>query len=213
MDNNHVIITIGRQIGSGGSAVAEMLAKEFGARLYDREILNLAARESGFSEELFKENDERKGFFKTALQFHFPLFARNSYYDNNEFTQDNLYLFQCEAIRKAAQESSCIFVGRTADYVLRDMDNVVNVFLTADLDKRIAEVAQRQGITAAEARKYITEGEGRRSSYYNYYTGKKWGYSESYDLCINAGQIGNEATVKIITDYVRGVIARQSNHE
>ena len=138
MDNNNIIITIGRQIGSGGSAIAKMLAEEFGARLYDKEILNLAARESGFCEEFFEENDEKKGFFKTALQFHFPLFTRNSYY-NTDFNQENLYLFQCDAIRKAASEGSCVFVGRTADYVLRDMDNVVNVFVSADLDTRIAE--------------------------------------------------------------------------
>ena len=93
MDNNNIIITIGRQIGSGGSAIAKMLAEEFGARLYDKEILNLAARESGFCEEFFEENDEKKGFFKTALQFHFPLFTRNSYY-NTDFNQENLYLFQ-----------------------------------------------------------------------------------------------------------------------
>ena len=90
MDNNNIIITIGRQIGSGGSAIAKMLAKEFDARLYDKEILNLAARESGFCEEFFEENDEKKGFFKTALQFHFPLFTRNSYY-NTDFNQCRLY--------------------------------------------------------------------------------------------------------------------------
>ncbi len=213
MDNKQkVIITIGRQIGSGGSAVAEMLAKEFGARLYDSQILNLAARESGFSEEFFAENDEKKGFFKTALQFNFPLFARNSYYDNNEFTQEKLYLFQCDAIRKAAEEGSCVFVGRTADYVLRDMDNVVNVFLTADIELRVAEVARRRGISADEARKYITEGESKRSSYYNYYTGKRWGHSESYDLCINAGRIGNLSTVKMIASYVRQVTHQDSNN-
>lgn len=209
-----VIITIGRQIGSGGSAVAEMLAKEFGAKLYDKELLNLAARESGFSEEFFAENDEKKGFFKTALQFHFPLFARNSYYDNNNFTQENLYLFQCEAIRKAAEEGSCVFVGRTADYVLREMDNVVNVFLTADIELRVAEVARRRGVSADEARKYIIDGESKRASYYDYYTGKRWGHSESYDLCINAGRIGNQATVKMIVDYVRQVTGQDnSNNE
>ena len=152
MDNNNIIITIGRQIGSGGSAIAKMLAEEFGARLYDKEILNLAARESGFCEEFFEENDEKKGFFKTALQFHFPLFTRNSYY-NTDFNQENLYLFQCDAIRKAASEGSCVFVGRTADYVLRDMDNVVNVFVSADLDTRIAEIARRRSCRRRRGRR------------------------------------------------------------
>ena len=214
MDNNNIIITIGRQIGSGGSAIAKMLAEEFGARLYDKEILNLAARESGFCEEFFEENDEKKGFFKTALQFHFPLFTRNSYY-NTDFNQENLYLFQCDAIRKAASEGCCVFVGRTADYVLRDMDNVVNVFVSADLDTRIAEIARRRNISDDEARKYISEGESRRASYYNYYTGKQWGHCESYDLCINAGRLGHEAATKLIADYARQVMgqANDNSHE
>lgn len=214
MDNNNIIITIGRQIGSGGSAIAKMLAKEFDARLYDKEILNLAARESGFCEEFFEENDEKKGFFKAALQFHFPLFTRNSYCNTN-FTQENLYLFQCDAIRKAASEGSCVFVGRTADYVLRDMDNVVNVFVSADLDTRIAEIARRRNISDDEASKYISEGESRRASYYNYYTGKQWGHCESYDLCINAGRLGHEAATKLIADYARQVMgqANDKSHE
>lgn len=112
-------------------------------RLYDREILNLAARESGFCEEFFEENDERKGFFKSLQQFHFPLFGRNNIY-HNDFSQESLYLFQCDAIRKAAAKSSCVFVGRTADYVLRDMANVVNVFVTASMDSRVAEIARRR---------------------------------------------------------------------
>lgn len=210
MDNNNIIITIGRQIGSGGSAIAKMLAKEFDARLYDKEILNLAARESGFCEEFFEENDEKKGFFKAALQFHFPLFTRNSYCNTN-FTQENLYLFQCDAIHKAASEGSCVFVGRTADYVLRDMDNVVNIFVSADLDSRIAEIARRRNISDDEARKYISEGENRRASYYNYYTGKRWGHSESYDLCINAGRLGHEAAAKLIADYVRQAVGQHND--
>ena len=202
MDNNNIIITIGRQIGSGGSAIAKMLAEEFGARLYDKEILNLAARESGFCEEFFEENDEKKGFFKTALQFHFPLFTRNSYY-NTDFNQENLYLFQCDAIRKAASEGSCVFVGRTADYVLRDYKNVINIFITANIYDRIKAVCKRKNIDRAAARKFITNHEEERASYYGYYTGKKWGHSESYDLCINSSLLGLEETEKFIEEFIR----------
>ncbi len=206
MDNN-IIITVGRQIGSGGSAIAQLLATKFDAQLYDREILNLAARESGFCEEFFEENDERKGFFKSLQHFHFPLFGRNNIY-NNDFSQENLYLFQCDAIRKAAGRGSCVFVGRTADYVLRDMANVVNVFITASMDSRVAEIARRRHLSNDEAQKYITEGESRRASYYNYYTGKRWGHSESYDLCIDSCKLGLEATADFIADYVRQVVSR-----
>ena len=206
MDNNNIIITIGRQIGSGGSAIAKMLAEEFGARLYDKEILNLAARESGFCEEFFEENDEKKGFFKTALQFHFPLFTRNSYY-NTDFNQENLYLFQCDAIRKAATESPCVFVGRCADYVLREHRNMVTVFVTADIDERIKNVCHRRNCSPDEARKLIESREDTRSSYYNYYTGKRWGDSSSYDLCINSSVLGLEGTKEFIADFVRKVQA------
>mgnify|MGYP002522137659 FL=1 len=206
MDNN-IIITVGRQIGSGGSAIAQLLAAKFDAKLYDREILNLAARESGFCEEFFEENDERKGFFKSLQHFHFPLFGRNNIYPN-DFSQESLYLFQCDAIRKAAAKGSCVFVGRTADYVLRDMANVVNVFITASMDSRVAEIARRRHLSSDEAQKYITEGESRRASYYNYYTGKRWGHSESYDLCIDSCKLGLEATADFIADYVRQAVGR-----
>ena len=206
MDSN-IIITVGRQIGSGGSAIAHLLATKFDAKLYDREILNLAARESGFCEEFFEENDERKGFFKSLQQFHFPLFGRNNIY-HNDFSQENLYLFQCDAIRKAAAKSSCVFVGRTADYVLRDMANVVNVFVTASMDSRVAEIARRRNLSTEEAQKYISEGESSRASYYNYYTGKRWGHSESYDLCIDSSKLGLEATADFIAEYVRQAVGR-----
>ena len=206
MDNN-IIITVGRQIGSGGSAIAQLLATKFDAQLYDREILNLAARESGFCEEFFEENDERKGFFKSLQHFHFPLFGRNNIYPN-DFSQESLYLFQCDAIRKAAAKGSCVFVGRTADYVLRDMANVVNVFVTASMDSRVAEIAQRRSLSTEEAQKYITEGESSRASYYNYYTGKRWGHSESYDLCIDSSKLGLEATADFIADYGRQAVGR-----
>ena len=225
MDNNNIIITIGRQIGSGGSAIAKMLAEEFGARLYDNEILNLAARESGFCEEFFEENDEKKGFFKTALQFHFPLFTRNSYY-NTDFNQENLYLFQCDAIRKAASEGSCVFVGRTADYVLRDMDNVVNVFVSADRNNdnhfdifvcADDDYREKRGQTVYEGKslKELNRENEKRARYYNYYTGKQWGHCESYDLCINAGRLGHEAATKLIADYARQVMgqANDKSHE
>lgn len=197
-----IIITVGRQIGSGGSSIAKMLATEFDAKLYDREILNIAAQESGFCEDFFEQNDERKGFFEAAQQFHIPIFGRSGFY-HNDFSQENLYLFQCEAIRKAAENGNCVFVGRTSDYILRDKTNVVNVFITADIDYRIAETARRRNMTPDEARKYIIDGENRRASYYNYYTGKQWGHSESYDLCLNSSKLGLEATARLIAAYAR----------
>lgn len=197
-----IIINVGRQIGSGGRIIAKMLADEFGCKFYDKELLNLAAKESGFNEKFFEQNDEQKGFLKSLFHVHVPLMGENNYYKNN-FSQDSLYQFQSEAIRKAANAGSCVFVGRTADYVLRDYKNTVSVFITANLDHRIQRVCKRHGFDRATARKYIHSKEDNRASYYNYYTGKKWGHSESYDLCINSSLLGIDETEKFIAEFIR----------
>lgn len=197
-----IIINVGRQIGSGGRIIAKMLADEFGCKFYDKELLNLAAKESGFNEKFFEQNDEQKGFLRSMFHVRVPLMGEHNFYKNN-FSQDSLYQFQSEAIRKAANEGSCVFVGRTADYVLRDYKNTVSVFITANLDHRIQRVCKRHGFDRATARKYIHSKEDNRASYYNYYTGKKWGNSESYDLCINSSLLGIEETEKFIAEFIR----------
>ena len=197
-----IIINIGRQIDSGGRIIAKQLAEEFNCKFYDKELLNLAAQESGFSEEFFEQNDEQKGFLKNLFHIHLPLIGGGNFY-NNTFSQESLYKFQSDAIHEAAQEGNCVFVGRTADYILRDMKNVVNVFITANIDQRIQRVCKRQELTRNEARKFIKEHESERATYYNYYTGKKWGHSESYDLCINSSILGIEDTEKFIADFIR----------
>lgn len=202
MENKKLIITVGRQIGSGGRIIAQMLAKDFGCRFYDKELLNLAARESGFSQKFFEQNDEQKGFFKSRFHVHIPLLGENNFY-KSEFSQESLYKFQCDAIRKAADETSCVFVGRTADYVLRDRSDTVNIFITANLDDRIEHVCRRHQCDHTTARKLISNGESERSSYYNYYTGKRWGHSESYHLCINSSLLGIEETERFIAAFIK----------
>ena len=197
-----IIINIGRQVGSGGRIIAKLLADEFGCQFYDKEILNLAAKESGFSEKFFEQNDEHKGFFQTLFHTHAPLLSDNNFYDN-KFSQESLFQFQSEAIMKAADEGSCVFVGRAADYVLRTYPNVVNIFITANMKDRIKLVCQRLGCDEKNAKKLIIDKESERASYYNYYTGKKWGHSCSYDLCINSSYMGLEKTAKFIGDYIR----------
>lgn len=198
-----LIINIGRQIGSGGLIIAKMLSEEFNCKFFDKELLNLAAKESGFSEKFFEQNDEQKGFFRSRFHLHIPLLGENNFYSNN-FSQESLYKFQSDAIKKAADEyERVVFVGRTADYVLRDYKNHVNIFITADIDKRIQAVCKRENLSRAEARKFILEKEAERASYYNYYTGKKWGHSESYDLCINTSYLGFKDTEKFIAEFIR----------
>lgn len=198
-----VIINIGRQIGSGGRVIAKLLANEFQCRFYDKELLDLAAQESGFSKKFFERNDEQKGFFRSRFNLHIPLLGEQSFYGNN-FSQESLYKFQSDAVRKAAEEEgNAVFVGRTADYILRDRQDIINIFITADLEKRIAAVIERQGISHDDARKFIESKEAERSSYYNYYTGKRWGHSESYDICINSSLLGLEATVRFLATFIR----------
>ncbi len=199
-----IIINVGRQLGSGGRVVAQLLAKEFGCQFYDREILNLAAKESGFSEKFFEQNDEHKGFFRSLFHTHLPHLSDTNIHANR-FSQESLFQFQSDAIRKAAQEGSCVFVGRCADYILRDMPECVNIFITARLDYRIQQVCKRHGCSESEASKIISEQEHERASYYNYYTGKRWGDSTSYDLCVDASLLGQEKTAAWIAEWIRGV--------
>lgn len=201
-NNKKIIINVGRQVGSGGRIIAKLLADEFGCQFYDKEILNLAAKESGFSEKFFEQNDEHKGFFQTLFHTHAPLLSDNNFYDN-KFSQESLFQFQSEAIMKAADEGSCVFVGRAADYVLRTYPNVVNIFITADMKDRIRLVCERQKCDEEAARKLIINKESDRSSYYNYYTGKKWGHSSSYDLCVNSSIMGLDKTADIIGCFIR----------
>ena len=198
----HIIINVGRQVGAGGQEIGRMLAKDFEAQYYDRELLNLAAKESGFSEKFFKQNDEKKGFFFFLFNVQAPHIIGGSLYGSN-FSQEGLFQFQSDAIRKAASEGSCVFLGRCADYILRDFENVVNVFITASMDFRVDVVSKVKQLDAEHARKLIEHVESRRAQYYNYYTGKRWGAAESYDLCIDASILGLEETEKLIADYIR----------
>ena len=198
----HIIINVGRQVGAGGQEIGRMLAQDFEAKFYDRELLNLAAKESGFSEKFFKQSDEKQGFLRGLFNVQAPHFSLGSVYGSN-FSQEGLFQFQSDAIRKAASEGSCVFLGRCADYVLRDFENVVNVFITASIDFRVELVSKVKELDAEHALKLIEQVERRRAEYYNYYTDKKWGAAESYDLCIDASLLGLEETEKLIADYIR----------
>lgn len=207
-NDRKIIINVGRQIGSGGRIIAQKLAQEFGCGFYDRELLTLAAKESGFCEKFFEQNDENKGFFHSLFHLHTPYVGDGSFY-NNDFSQEGLFKFQSDTIRKAAAQGSCVFVGRCADYVLRDMPDVVNVFITASLADRVAAIRERRQCSEAEALKIIENGEKQRSTYYNYYTGKRWGDSSSYDLCVNTSLLGLDATASYVADYVRQALKLQ----
>ena len=198
----HIIINIGRQLGSGGHDIGRMLALDFQAKYYDRELLNLAAKESGLSEKIFEQNDEKKGFFRGLLNLGSPHVSSGRVY-NSGVSQESLFQFQSEAIKKAANEGSCVFVGRCADYVLRNLPNTVSVFVTASMDYRVQQIMNKRHLDEDAARKFIEQGESERATYYNYYTGKKWGAAESYDLRIDSSVLGLVETEIIIAQFIK----------
>lgn len=202
MTKQNIIINVGRQLGSGGHIIAELLSKELHCRFFDKEILNRAARESGFSEQFFEQNDENKGFLRGVLQLFVPHPNTGNIY-RNRFSQDSLFKFQSDAIRHAAEEGDCIFVGRAADYVLRDYERILNIFITANIEERIRRVMEREQCDENIAQRIIRQKEKERASYYNFYTGKTWGVADSYHLCVNSSLLGLEGTTKWIADYAR----------
>ncbi len=197
----HIIINVGRQLGSGGHDIGRMLALDFQAKYYDRELLNLAAKESGLSEKIFEQNDEKKGFFRGLLNIGTPHLGGGA--DKPDLSQESLFQFQSDAIIKAAKEGSCVFVGRCADYILRDFPNTVNIFITASMEYRVSQIMNKQHLNKEEAHRFIEQKESKRAAYYNYYTGKKWGAAESYDLCIDSSILGLVETEKIIAGFIR----------
>ena len=197
------VINIGRQVGSGGKRIGELLAKRLGIALYDKELINLAAEKSGFCTECFEQADEQEqkgmlaalvGFFRTPLVGH--------YAQQNPLSNDSLFKIQSDVIRQLAERESCIFVGRCADYILRDHPRAINLFLTADLTDRIRRIVKRTGWSEEEAAACIERTDTQRANYYNYYTTRRWGEAASYDLTINTSRLGDEASAELIFDFI-----------
>lgn len=204
LDKAPLVINIGRQLGSGGRTIGRMLAKELGLDYYDKEILDIAARESGFCTEIFERSDENKGFFQSFFGNVMPVFGHATDFYQSQISDENLFRLQSDAIRKAvAKGRGGVFIGRCADYVLRDYPNCLNIFLSADSEERIAMIASRQQVSEAEARKLMQRGDERRATYYNYYATGRWGEAANYHLCINTSKLGLEKTAQSILQYIK----------
>ncbi|MBQ0073272.1 MAG: cytidylate kinase-like family protein [Prevotella sp.] len=198
-----MIICVGRQLGSGGCEIAKMLAEEFNCKYYDQELLGMAAKKSGFSEKIFEHQDESHGILKSLFNMFSSGSTGSSAFYGSSISQENLFQIQSEVIWKAAGQGDSVFVGRCADYILRKKEDIFTVFITANDEDRIATVAERLGCDKETARKYIEKKENERASYYNYYTSKKWGASQSYDICINSSLLGIKDTAKMIADIIK----------
>ena len=205
MDN--LIITIGREFGSNGLAVGEALAKKLGINFYDKELLQEAAKKSGFCEEILENHDEKptNSFLYSLVMDTYSTagYATAPFLDMP--LNHKVFLAQFDAIKSLAEQESCVIVGRCADYALADKPNVVNVFIRADLEDRIKNVSKRLDISNNKAKDLCHKKDKQRSSYYNYYTSKKWGDSRSYDLCINLSKISIDDAVDMIISYKKNM--------
>ncbi len=197
------VINIGRQLGSGGRAVGEILARRLGVRLYDRELINLAARESGLCPDCFERNDEQRthSLFTTLMGYLRTPFAGCEGEAGTVLSNEALFKIQSDVIRAVAERESAIFVGRCADYILRDHPRTLNLFLSAPEEARIGRICSRAGCSEEEARRRCTQGDERRRAYYNYYTGRRWGRAATYDLALDTSILGDEATAEVILDF------------
>jgi len=205
MENNRYVINIGRQLGSGGKSVGEELARRLGIRLYDRELINLAACESGLCSEVFETADEcrSRSLAATLVGYLRIPFAGDAGNAGNVLSNDALFKIQSDVIRRIAAQESAIFVGRCADYILRDHPRALNVFLTASEQDRIRRIRERHGCTEDEARRMMERGDARRAEYYNYYSSRTWGAAATYHLCIDTSVLGIEGTADLILRIAR----------
>ena len=201
--DERTVITIGREFGSGGHEIGMKLAERLGIKCYDKELLELAAKESGLCEDLFASQDEKPtNSFLYSLVMDTYSFGYSSAGFTDMPMNHKIFLAQFEAIKKLASEGPCVMVGRCADYALADNPDCFSVFVHANLDWRINRIAQKYNKNAKEAKDMINKTDKSRSSYYNYYTNKKWGSADSYNLCLDSSKLGIDGTAKAIIEAI-----------
>lgn len=200
----NIVITIARQYGSGGKTVGEMLAKKLNIHYYDKDLMRLASDDSGINEALFVNADEK---VKSTRLFHI---AKSAYGgelippESDDFTStDNLFNYQAKIIRRLAEEESCVIIGRCADYVLKEYDNVFSVFIHAPKDFCMEQAAKKHSMSTKELEKFIAKTDKHRAEYYKYHTGREWTDARNYDLCLDSSKLGFERCVEEIIAYMQ----------
>lgn len=203
----HYIISLGRQLGSGGKEIGERLSQLLGVTFYDKELIQLAANQSGLCKELFEKADEQtsKGFWGSVFAPGIPLLGDTTSPYMNCLNDDSLFQIQGEVIRQIAQKEPAIFVGRCADYILRNRENTINLFISAPLEFRINRIVTSTTLSHKEAEELIHKVDKQRSSYYNYYTYKEWGAAASYHLCVDSSLLGVEGTADFLLEFINKV--------
>lgn len=203
-----MVITIARQFGSGGREIGRKLADKLGIKFYDKELISLAAKESGMSPEIFEEVDEKAtNSLLYALSVGAVTIGNNFSIVPNVPMNDRLFLLQHDIIKKVSADH-CVIVGRCADYVLKDRTDCIKLFIYADLQKRVEYAVKVHNVPREKAPSVIQKTDKSRANYYNYYSTDKWGDPKNYDLCINSGSLGSDKSVELIEFYLkqRGMI-------
>lgn len=201
---NNRIVTIARQFGSGGREIGEVLSKKLGIKFYDKELISLAAKESNIAPEVFENVDEKAtNSLLYSLSMGLYSFSSNYSAGDNLPVNDKLYILQHKIIKKLADEGPCVIVGRCADHILKDRNDVLRVFIYADLDYRVNRAIEVKDVKPSKAEQVVVKTDKSRANYYNFYSGKKWGLTENYDLCINRTKLTCEQVADIIESYLK----------
>ena len=200
----NLVITIGRECGSARRLIGQKLAADLGVKCYDKELLTLAAKNSGLCEELFKTHDEKptSSFLYSLVMDTYSLGYNTSAYMDMPINH-KIFLAQFDTIKKLAEEESCVIVGRCADYALADYPNTVSVFICGDEEDKIRHLMERHNVDEAKAKDIMIKTDKRRASYYNYYSSKRWGSCKSYDMCISSSAVGYDGAVDIIKEFAK----------
>ena len=202
--DGHLVICIGRQFGSGGHEIGQGLSEKLGIPFYDKEILKKAAEESGILPELFEQADEKPTnslLYSLSTGAHGHTVTFSNY--NDYLTNDRLFSFQSDTIRRLAEKESCIIIGRCADFVLKDRDDVLSVFVHADEAFCLEQAMERNSMTLKEMKRFIEQTDKYRGDFYKYYTGHEWNDLRNYDLSLNSGKLGFEKCVEMIKAYLK----------
>ncbi|EGJ72600.1 hypothetical protein Bcop_2448 [Bacteroides coprosuis DSM 18011] len=198
------IINIGRELGSGGRDIGQKLSEHLNFEFYDRKLIEIAAQESGLCKEFFEKADEKASQTRWGSFFamRYP-FIGDGVVPSNFLSNDALFKIQSDVIRELAEKHSCIFVGRCADYILRNHPNCVSIFISSPHDDRVDRLCQRHNISKDEAEEMMIKADKGRSQYYNYYSYNTWGAAKTYDLCINSSLFGLDGTVDFIENFIK----------
>lgn len=199
------VITIARQYGCEGHRVGEKVAELLGIPFYDKELIALAAQKSGYHPEALKRADEKAAgsLLYTLATGASTLGGMIGHYDIP--INDKLFIVQNDIIKELAQKEQCVIIGRCGDYALRNFDNKLTVFIYGDIKDRVRHIAEVEGVSEDVAENMVAKEDKRRASYYNFYTGLKWGVPERYSICLNSSLLGIDGCAEMIVDVVRRI--------